>query len=532
MKYRSLPLAVALISALTLYAQTAKPPANPPASIDLTLTSLENESASDDIPFEALKTFVDVFDTVKSNYVEPVNNEALMEKAIRGMLGRLDPHSAYMNEKEYQEFEQQADGQYAGIGVVLDIKAGSMRVVSAIEGSPAARAGIQSGDIIAQVNGQNVSDLTLGETARLLEGEAGTEVKLVVQRGDGITEYNLLREIIATSSVSSRMLGDEYAYLRISQFQDDTTDALEKEIAALRVKHTLRGAVIDLRNNPGGYLDSAVATADLFLNSGPILYVRGRDPDQEEQYIASDGDILSGLPIVVLVDEGSASGAEIVAGALQDQHRAVIVGQPTFGKGSVQTVIPLYHGGAVKLTTAQYYTPSGNSIQAKGIVPQVLLTPLHVQQDETNAINERESALPNHLANPAGQSTTNAPSPQATDLAKQDFALYEALNILKTMAILQASIAPETQLSDTPANTEAAPPPTTITTEKEAKEAAATKTAPEKNDKAVTPTNAKPATNKPATTAPAVSLPKNILPPKSERDKANANVPPGIKPAK
>ena len=528
MKYRSLPLAVALISALTLYAQTTKPPANPPASIDLTLTSLENESASDDIPFEALKTFVDVFDTVKSNYVEPVNNEALMEKAIRGMLGRLDPHSAYMNEKEYQEFEQQADGQYAGIGVVLDIKAGSMRVVSAIEGSPAARAGIQSGDIIAQVNGQNVSDLTLGETARLLEGEAGTEVKLIIQRGDGITEYNLLREIIATSSVSSRMLGDEYAYLRISQFQDDTTDALEKEIAALRVKHTLRGAVIDLRNNPGGYLDSAVATADLFLNSGPILYVRGRDPDQEEQYIASDGDILSGLPIVVLVDEGSASGAEIVAGALQDQHRAVIVGQPTFGKGSVQTVIPLYHGGAVKLTTAQYYTPSGNSIQAKGIVPQVLLTPLRVQQDETAAINERESALPYHLANPAGQSTTNAPSPQATDLAKQDFALYEALNILKTMAILQASIAPETQLSDTPANTEAAPPPTTITTEKEA----ANQTS---GDKTATPANAKAATSPAAESKPnpnATIKPATPPAPAAKEDKANANVPPGIKPAK
>ena len=515
--HRYFPLFLAVFF-FPLYAQNAKAP----GGLDLTLTSLDNETASDDIPFEALKTFVDVFDTVKSNYIEPVSNEALMEKAIRGMLVRLDPHSTFMNDKEYQNFEQQADGQYAGIGVVLDIKAGSMRVVSAIEGSPAARAGIQSGDIIAQVNGQNVSDLTLGETARLLEGEAGTEVKLVVQRGDGITEYNLLREIIATSSVNSRMLGDEYAYLRISQFQDDTTDALEKEIAALRVKHTLRGAVIDLRNNPGGYLDSAVATADLFLDSGPILYVRGRDPEQEEQYIASEGDILAGLPIVVLVDEGSASGSEIVAGALQDQRRAVIVGQPTFGKGSVQTVIPLYHGGAVKLTTAQYYTPSGNSIQAKGVVPQVLLTPLHVQQDEINAINERENALPNHLTNPAGQAAANTPPSPQTDLAKQDFPLYEALNILKTMAILQASIAPETQLEETAAKPDSAPPPpTTITTEKEAKEAADKKAVGEKNGK-----TASPAANKPPAT------PKSILPPKSERDKANANVPPGIKPAK
>jgi len=526
MKFRHLPLLAAIFSTL-IYAQTTTPPANPPANLDLTLTSLDKENASDDIPFEALKTFVDVFDTVKSNYIETVSNEVLMENAIRGMLARLDPHSAYMNEKEYQEFEQKSDGQYAGIGVVLDIKAGSMRVVSAIEGSPAARAGIQSGDIIAQVNGQNVSDLTLGETARLLEGEAGTEVKLVVQRGDGITEYNLLREIIATSSVSSRMLGDEYAYLRISQFQDDTTDALEKEVAALRVKHTLRGAVIDLRNNPGGYLDSAVATADLFLSSGPILYVRGRDPDQEEQYIASDGDILSGLPIVVLVDEGSASGAEIVAGALQDQRRAVIVGQPTFGKGSVQTVIPLYHGGAVKLTTAQYYTPSGNSIQAKGIVPQVLLTPLRVQQDETAAINERESALPYHLANPTNQTAQNpAQPPQSPDLAKQDFALYEALNILKTMAILQASIAPETQLPESSAAD--VPPPTTITTEKEA----ANQTT---GDKTATPANAKAATSPAAESKPnpnATIKPATPPAPAAKEDKANANVPPGIKPAK
>ena len=445
--FRILPLAAILLT-ITAFAQNAPAAANPPKNdnaVDLTLTSLDSGKPDDDIPFEALKTFVDVFDTVKGNYIETISNEALMEKAIRGMLVRLDPHSVYMNDKEYQDFEQQSDGQYAGIGVVLDIKAGSMRVVSAIEGSPAARAGIQSGDIIAQVNGQNVADLTLNETAKLMNGEAGTEVKIIVQRGDSIVEYSLLREIIATSSVSSRILNDEYAYLRISQFQDDTTEALEKEVAALRVKHTLRGAIIDLRNNPGGYLDSAVATADLFLNNGPILYVRGRDPDQEEQYLASDGDILAGLPIVVLVDEGSASGSEIVAGALQDQRRAVIVGQPTFGKGSVQTVIPLYHGGAVKLTTAHYYTPSGKSIQAQGITPQVVLTPLRVQQAENEGISERESSLPNHLVNPAGQSP--AQTAQNPDLAKQDFALYEALNVLKTMAILQSTIAPETQLA-------------------------------------------------------------------------------------
>ena len=445
--FRILPLAAILLT-ITTFAQNAPAAANPPKNdnaVDLTLTSLDSGKPDDDIPFEALNTFVDVFDTVKGNYIETISNEALMEKAIRGMLVRLDPHSVYMNDKEYQDFEQQSDGQYAGIGVVLDIKAGSMRVVSAIEGSPAARAGIQSGDIIAQVNGQNVADLTLNETAKLMNGEAGTEVKIIVQRGDSIVEYSLLREIIATSSVSSRILNDEYAYLRISQFQDDTTEALEKEVAALRVKHTLRGAIIDLRNNPGGYLDSAVATADLFLNNGPILYVRGRDPDQEEQYLASDGDILAGLPIVVLVDEGSASGSEIVAGALQDQRRAVIVGQPTFGKGSVQTVIPLYHGGAVKLTTAHYYTPSGKSIQAQGITPQVVLTPLRVQQAENEGISERESSLPNHLVNPAGQSP--AQTAQNPDLAKQDFALYEALNVLKTMAILQSTIAPETQLA-------------------------------------------------------------------------------------
>lgn len=439
-----LPFTAILLSS-ALFAQTVAPEEN---GYDITLTSLENEQ-NDEIPFEALKTFVDVFDSIKSNYIEEISNETLMENAIRGMLARLDPHSAYMNEHELQAFEQQSEGQYAGIGVVLDIKAGSVRVVSAIEGSPAARAGIQSGDIITQVNGQNVADLTLGETDKLLDGPAGTEIKLIVQRGDNLTEYSLLREIISTGSVSSKMLGNDYAYLRISQFQDDTPDALEKEITALRVKHDLHGAVIDLRNNPGGYLDSAIATADLFLSQGTILFIKGRHSDQDEEYLASNGDLLAGLPIVVLVDQGSASGAEILAGALQDNRRALTVGQPTFGKGSVQTITPLYHGGAVKMTTARYYTPSGTSIQAQGIIPQVILTPLHVQQDRNTDINERESALPYHLANPAGLSLAGNLS--NNDLARQDFALYEALNILKTMAILQ----PDTTKQDIATNNSA-----------------------------------------------------------------------------
>ena len=430
LKILTLPLLLAVALPLSAQTQQGENPGTP----GISLVSLGEDSApprNNDIPFDALKTFVDVFDAIKKNYVNEVSNQTLMEYAIRGMLARLDPHSAYMNNEEFEAFKQESEGEFAGIGVVLDIKAGSISVVSAIEGSPAARAGIASGDIILQVNGQNVADLTLAETDKLLDGNVGSTITLTVQRDETIIQHNIVREIIHTNSVSSNLLAPGYVSIKISQFQEDTAGMLTREIESLKVKYELSGVILDLRGNPGGYLDSAVDSADLFLDSGLIVGARGRDENANEEFHANPGDVLAGITMVVLVDEGSASGSEIVAGALQDNRRALIVGQTTFGKGSVQTITPLYYGGAVKMTTARYYTPGGQSIQGRGITPDVTLSPLSVRLNETPA-DTRESSYPNRLdAENAGKASS-----ADNKLAEQDFSLYEALNILKAVSIL------------------------------------------------------------------------------------------------
>ena len=433
LKTLSLPLVLAILLPFSANAQQN----DAPVISEISLTSLGEDAApgrSNDIPFDALKTFVDVFDAIKKNYVNEVSNQTLMEYAIRGMLARLDPHSAYMNNEEFEAFKQESEGEFAGIGVVLDIKAGSISVVSAIEGSPAARAGILSGDIILQINGQNVADLTLTEIDKLLDGDNGSTVTLAVQRGETIFQHSLTREIIHTNSVSSTLLSPGYVSINISQFQEDTADMLAREIESLKVKYELAGVIIDLRGNPGGYLDSAVASADLFLDNGLIVSARGREEAANEEFHADPGDVLAGITMVVLVDEGSASGSEIMAGALKDNRRALIVGQTTFGKGSVQTVTPLYYGGAVKMTTARYFTPNGTSIQGKGIVPDVTLSPLSVRVNEPTA-QMREANLPNRLDSEAAAK----PAGNDNKLAEQDFGLYEALNILKAISLLPAA---------------------------------------------------------------------------------------------
>lgn len=438
MSFRVPPLALALLLVFFPHIPAQPLPLPLQSGADLTLTSLNPASEGDTsntIPFAALETFVDVFDAIKRHYVAPVSNETLIENAIRGMLARLDPHSAYMNDEEYHTFEEQRDGDYAGIGVALDIGSGSIRVVSAIAGSPAARAGIASGDIISQVDGQTVAELNLAEIDRLFDGKPGTEVTLLIQRETNIIQIELIRELIHTNSVSSKMLTPDSAYLHISQFQEDTAEALAKEIESLRVKYPITGAIIDLRDNPGGLLESAVDTADLFLDAGTIVSVRGRDPHNQETYSADAGDILAGKMIVVLVNRGSASAAEILAGALKDNRRALIVGERTFGKGSVQTVSRLYHGGAIKQTTARYYTPSGTSIQAIGITPQVRLTRLRLDRGGENPVPLGEATLPNHLENTAKPPA--APQPDTAELAETDFPLYEALNILQAMQIIR-----------------------------------------------------------------------------------------------
>lgn len=371
----------------------------------IALISLETPNApshNDDIPFAALRTFVDVFDTIKQQYVEEVNNEALIENAIRGMLARLDPYSVYLNPEEFEEFERQTEGDFAGIGVVLDIRAGAVRVVSAIAGSPADKAGLKSGDIIIEVDGIHLADLTLIEAANLLEGEAGTMLNLVVKRDDHLSSYQILREIIHTPSIIAKRLDEAFAFARISQFQDDTASTLSQALSNLHATTPLQGLILDLRNNAGGLLYSAVETAELFLNNQAIVSIRGRDAQQVEHFSAKNQAILPNIPIILLVNGGTASAAEILVGALKDNHRAVVVGQPTFGKGSVQTVMPLHHGGAIKLTTASYYTPNGTAIHKNGINPDILL-------------------------------------PTPSDNAETDQMLAQALNMLKAITALQHS---------------------------------------------------------------------------------------------
>lgn len=436
---KTLSLLLAFLTVSVAHAQQS-PPGSAPAT-EISLISLDEDAKpprNNDIPFDALKTFVDVFDAIKKNYVNEVSNQTLMEYAIRGMLARLDPHSAYMNGDEFENFKQESEGEFAGIGVVLDIKAGSISVVSAIEGSPAARAGIASGDIILQINGQNVADLTLMETDKLLDGDNGSSIALTIQRDDNIIQQTLTREIIHTNSVSSTVLTPGYISIKISQFQEDTANMLTREIESLKVKYELAGVILDLRGNPGGYFDSAIDSTDLFLNEGLIVSARGRDDAIAEEFHATAGDLLEGVTLLVLVDEGSASGAEIMAGALQDNRRALVVGQSTFGKGSVQTIAPLYYGGAVKMTTARYFTPSGQSIQGKGILPDVILSPLTVHARDS--IGQRESNFPNRLDADVSPKTTT-PEVQ-TQLAERDFSLYEALNILKAISIIPNTAPP------------------------------------------------------------------------------------------
>lgn len=401
----------------------------------LVLTSLEDATpANDAIPYDALRRFVDVFDSIKRNYIEEASNEVLIENAIRGMIGRLDPHSVYFNEDEYQVFKEQTDGEYAGIGAVLDFQNGAIEVISAIPGSPAERAGMLSGDVISSINQQSVQDITLQEAITLLEGQPDTDISLGVLRGDEILNMNLTREIIQTDSVTANWLAPSVVQLRISQFQEDTTDSLRDTITQLQEKQPLKGIILDLRNNPGGYLLSAVSSADLFLNEGDILSVRDREKMEQQRYSAEEGDILDGAPIVVMVNRGSASSAEILAAALQENHRALIVGQKTFGKGSVQTLIPLYDGGAIKLTTAKYYTPKNNLIQARGINPDIRLTNIEANIIQESNI-ESEASLPNHLKNEQAKSPRRVVEQKIKDLAISDFMLYEALNILNTMII-------------------------------------------------------------------------------------------------
>jgi carboxyl-terminal processing protease len=327
------------------------------------------------LAWEQARLFAEVLERVKQDYVEPVDDAALMESAIRGMVSDLDPHSQFLNASEYRDIRITTTGTYTGIGIEVDEVDGAVTVVAPIAGSPAARSGIQSGDKIIAVDGTAVEAGHLQETIGRLRGHAGSEVTLTVLRDDAAIDYEMRRQLIRMTSVHRDLLGPSYGYVRVSQFSDNTARELGNAVDQLQAANNglLDGLVLDLRNNPGGVLDAAVDVSDLFLDSGVIVSADGRSSESRFSHSARRGDILDGANLVVLVNKGSASASEIVAGALQDHGRAVVIGTSTFGKGLVQTVMPLSKGQAIKLTTSRYYTPSGGSIHEVGITPDVLI---------------------------------------------------------------------------------------------------------------------------------------------------------------
>ena len=325
--------------------------------------------------YRLLELFGDVFERVRTDYVEQTSEEELVEAAIQGMLQSLDPHSSYLNKKTFKDMRVQTKGEFGGLGIEVTMEGGYVKVVSPIDDTPAFRAGIEPGDLITHLDGKPVQGLTLSEAVEKMRGKVGTDIVLTVRRKDvQPLTITITRDKIRIRSVRSRAEGD-IGYLRITNFSEQTKSGLTKSITKLReeIGDDLRGFVLDLRNNPGGLLDQAVSVSDAFLERGEIVSTRGRDAENAQRFHARPGDLTEGLPIVVLINGGSASASEIVAGALQDHKRAIILGTKSFGKGSVQTIIPLGASGAMKLTTQRYYTPSGRSIQAKGIDPDILV---------------------------------------------------------------------------------------------------------------------------------------------------------------
>ena len=403
---------------------------------------MQMTTQADALPLEDLRKLTEVYGRIKRDYVVETDDKELIENAIRGMLTGLDPHSAYLDEKEFQELQIGTSGEFGGLGIEVGMEDGFVKVIAPIDDTPAQRAGVKAGDLIIRLDDTPVKGMTLGDAVNMMRGRKGTSITLTIVREgvDRPLQISIVRDIIQVKSVKSRMLDPGYGYLRITNFQSRTTRDLIDAVDALKAEAggELRGVVLDLRNNPGGVLNGAVGVSDAFLEEGLIVYTEGRIADSKLRYSASPGDVLEGAPLVVLVNEGSASASEIVAGALQDHHRAIIMGSRTFGKGSVQTILQLTHDTAVKLTTARYYTPSGRSIQAEGISPDIAVEPLRVSEAEGGDFKPlKEADLSGHLENGQQHQATDAAT---TDLplAQRDYQLFEALNLLKGMNILKA----------------------------------------------------------------------------------------------
>jgi len=439
----ALLLAAPLVHAQNAPAPTASAP-EPPTELAPThvRANAPAKAADNQVDLEDIRRFSRVYDIVRQAYVEPVGNHALMKDAITGMLAGLDPHSEYLDKEGLAQLDEDTTGQYSGLGIEVLQQDGGLLIVTPIDDTPASRAGIKPGDSIVKIDGTLVDPQNVDDMFKKLRGKPGSKITLTIlhKGSDNPVDMHLTRENIAITSVKVRQLEPGYDYIRITQFQSDTAADLERKLAALVAKDGApKGAVLDLRNNPGGLLTAAVSVSDDFLNSGTIVTTRGRLADANMSFSAHPGDLLDGAPLVVLVNHGTASAAEIVSGALKDNHRALLIGQRTFGKGVVQTVLPLDADHAVKITTARYYTPNGTSIQAEGIRPDIPLADLSVRKaDVAPELISSEADLPNHLANEnakAGGNINADGSAAEGTLATSDYALAQALNVLKGMAL-------------------------------------------------------------------------------------------------
>ncbi|MCK5002480.1 MAG: S41 family peptidase [Gammaproteobacteria bacterium] len=419
-------------------------------SASITGSVFANKQTANGLPLNELRNLSDIFSRIKSDYVEDVEDKVLLENAIKGMLSGLDPHSTYLNADEYKELQIGTTGQFGGLGIQVGMEDGFVKVISPIDDTPAFHAGIESGDLIVRLDKKSVKGMSLNDAVKIMRGEPGSDIELtIVRKGeDKPLVIVVTRDIIKVASVKNRMLEPGFGYVRITNFQSKTPRDLLKAINSLKEEfgNELNGLVLDLRNNPGGVLNAAADVSDMFINKGKLVYTEGRIKNSKFEFNAKPGDVMNGAPIVVLINGGSASASEIVAGALQDHHRAVVMGSNSFGKGSVQTIQELRSGGAVKITTARYFTPSGRSIQGEGIAPDITLDNFKVTQVETNGIKRlKESDLDKHITNP---DKTDKEIKQENDakeesengkkvLAVEDYQLHEALVLLKGLSILK-----------------------------------------------------------------------------------------------
>ena len=402
--------------------------------------------------YDQLDLFGKILEEIRSEYVEEVSTSELIDAAIEGMIGSLDPHSKYHNPKSYKEVQVQARGEFGGLGIEVTMEDGLVKVITPIDDTPAQRAGIQPGDLVTHLDGEQVLGLTLQQAVDKMRGPVNSEITLTVRRS-GVEEslnFPITRAIIKIRSVRARVVDDEIIVARISAFSEHTADDLDGVLGDLWEEQGDRvlGAVLDLRNNPGGLLDQAIAVSDAFLERGEIVSTRGRDPTSAHRFNAQEGDIIDGLPLVVLINSGTASASEIVAGALQDHRRALILGTRSFGKGSVQTVIPLSGRGALRLTTAHYYTPSGRSIQAQGIDPDIVVEQIRPEPEPEAIPERREEDLRGHLDNERfaieeeeAPSTEEAQEEAEDDPTDGDYQLARAIELLRGARILSGESA-------------------------------------------------------------------------------------------